>query len=408
MNRELYTWIYALICIFWCCISINVAQGQATGDNDSPSKIKYFEVTGSIGKVFGNFTNFPSRGLRKSLFLHTGKIRLESDLKWPSFYNYPLTGWTLGMAELGNREELGYQYSIMPYVEFRDRRLAKAKWSLYLGLGGSYFNRPFDLISNSNNKSIGGHFTWDLKIFINRVILRSDRFQLKLGAGLLHASSGHVELPNFGLNSFGINISGLFLHQAIPDRPFNVPNTKHAGGHNVILSLSAGIGLQELGGSDYPIDGPKKTVYTSSLGAALALNPHIRIKTGLRYRYYQAFHDYLLEHPNEALSAHPNKNSSSYHIYLGGEIILGYVSIDGDIGFTLYRPFYDRYFELFKKENGYDHFVGEYLPTRMGLNLYAIKPEKMPKHNISAGVHINANFSTADYSEISLKYYLKL
>jgi len=79
---------------------------------------------------------------------------VESKSEWAYRLNYPKTGIRLGINDMGNRDVVGYQFSIIPYVEFLLFPNKKNPLSLMVGLGSSYFTKKFDKKNNSLNHAV--------------------------------------------------------------------------------------------------------------------------------------------------------------------------------------------------------------------------------------------------------------
>ena len=84
------------------------------------------------------------------------------------------------------------------------------------------------------------------------------------------------------------------------------------------------------------------------------------------------------------------------------------------IDFNIYKPFYSQFEEDFpvaKQFQGYGEFKRNFkrlLSTRLGLKLYAVNTNKLPKHNFYIGPHIKANAGQADFSELAIGYVYRL
>ncbi len=87
---------------------------------------------------------------------------------------------------------------------------------------------------------------------------------------------------------------------------------------------------------------------------------------------------------------------------------MGHIGIDIMGGLNLYKPFYSEFNTVYEKNTGFRYLLKKHLASRMGLNLYVLNTNKLPKHNAFIGAHINANFGQADFTEFSIGYQLNI
>jgi hypothetical protein len=168
-----------------------------------------------------------------------------------------------------------------------------------------------------------------------------------------------------------------------------------------------GYGWHELGGTFDPIGTRDFPVNSYSLSGGAILKQHIKLSLGLTYRFYNSFYDYLVRRKNEIrteLGTNPRTESSNVFVFIGTEFLIGHIGLDLAFGFNLHKPFYDEFNVRWEFNEGFKNFRNKYLVTRFGLKFYLISNERMPRHNIYLGSHINANFGKADFMDLSLGY----
>jgi len=277
----------------------------------------------------------------------------------------------------------------------------KNPFKLKLGAGVSYFTARFDSLGNPHNEIIGSQFTWDVKVFLYKSIYRKGGFSLKLGAGFSHESNGHTRLPNLGVNSPMVSISGQFYNQKEDNylKPQRVKRG-NVSRKKYYLTLELGSGFQDQDETEGPEMGFLKPVYSSDISAAILFNKHIKLRGGFTYRYYKTYYDHILKDQVDGLLDNPELSSSNVSFYLGNEFLMGHMSIDALLGVNLYKPFYRK----FNPGTDTGITLQKTLLTRIGLNLYLINTHKLPKHNIFIGAHIKANFVKADYTDLTIGY----
>jgi len=130
---------------------------------------------------------------------------------WVSRYNFPETGISLIVQDLGYAE-LGRIYALLfHYTFFLNRRDANWLWSLRFGNGAGWNTRPYDKVSNPKNIIFGSHVLYAFQLSL-RVRYRFDGVPLSIegGPGLFHYSNGGTKPPNSGLNLPGIQIALIY------------------------------------------------------------------------------------------------------------------------------------------------------------------------------------------------------
>ena len=357
-----------------------------------------------VGKVVPNYIkNFPSTSLQHVINVDVGLLRRDTSSLWAKHYNYPKTGVSFFASTIGNNNIFGTQFAILPYISFDILKKRKKNYSLKLGLGASYFTTKYDPIENSRNLDIGSTYTWAFQAFLYREIFSNKGMTFKIGGGYSHASNGHTQLPNLGLNSALLSLSAQFNKQ--PNDAFTVtPKIKSKSKKNYTVSLERGLGFHEFGSKDYPIGGKKQLVEITSISVGRITKNHYKINAGLTHRFYNSYHDYIIDSNELKYINHPRKNASNLELFVGNEFYLGHVDIDIRLGVNLYKPFYKRFNELFPERTAIEQTLKSLFSTRLGLNLFLINTNKLPKHNLYFGTYIKANVDQADFTAVSLGY----
>ncbi len=362
----------------------------------------FIEPEYMIGKVIPMSNNFafPSTGYQQTVAINYGFTNNDTT-KWGKYYNHAESGFMLLYSNLGNNQVLGHQYSLLPFVSFRVFNNFKTPFKLKMGAGISYFTSRFDSTGNPTNEIVGSQFTWDVKIFLYKSIYKRDGFSLKLGLGFSHESNGHTRLPNLGVNSPMMSITGQFYNQK-EDNYVKPNRIKRANisPKKYYITFEEGLGFHDQDETEGPAMGFLKPVYSSDVSAAVLFNKHIKLRAGFTYRYYKTYYDHIADNQIEELIDSPNWSSSNFSFYLGNEFLMGHMSIDALLGVNLHKPFYRK----FNPGTGVGLTLQKNLLTRIGLNLYLINTHKLPKHNLFLGAHIKANMAKADYTELTLGY----
>ncbi len=372
----------------------------------SEERAYYLEPEYQFGKIIpiSSYGEPPEIGFQNSAALSFGFTNSDTT-KWGRYYNQAEAGVMMLYSNLGNNDVLGHQIGVLPFISFRVFNKLKNPLKLRLGAGISYFTHKFDSIDNFQNELIGASFTWDVKVFLYKSIYKNKKFNLQMGVGFSHESNGHTKLPNLGINSPMVSLSGQFYSQE--EANFHHPTRKkrgNVGPKNYFVDIRQGIGIHEQDETEGPRLGVVKPVYSTSASAAIIFNSHIKLRAGFTYRFYQHFYDHIIDSNVVSLSDDPRWNASNISFFLGNEFLMGHVGVDAELGFNLHRPFYN----TFNPKGDIALVMQKLLLTRIGMNLYLFNTHKMPKHNVYIGTHIKANNVKADYTEFTLGYSYKL
>ncbi|HAP01785.1 MAG TPA: hypothetical protein DCQ93_07685, partial [Bacteroidetes bacterium] len=370
-----------------------------------------------VGKIVANYSDFPKSTGRKTLYLDFGFYDNRKNNSTSRYYNFPASGISLSYSSLGNDSVFGREMDLVPFIDFNACHQLKNSFHFRFGIGASYFTKHYNRITNPTDEPIGSSVTWAFEAFIFQNVFSSKHLQVKAGAGFLHSSNGHTQLPNFGINSAMLSLSFQYFtkpitaQQTIVDRTIPTDRTLH-----FILQSRFGIGYHEFGGTTGPTGGPKKLVYTESISGGLILKQHVKLRLGFSYRFYEHYYEYILRnplatmenHPEKILSAHPVWNSSALTFIGSGEFLYNHFGLDLEGGINISKPFYHNFNRLYENDAQPFYFLKSFFATRMGLNYYFISAQKNPKNNFFIGAHINANFGQADFSELSCGYVFRV
>jgi hypothetical protein len=369
--------------------------------NCSAQKLPAFlETEVAIGKVIGNYPNFPPTGIRTGLALSYGVLHNDSSRSWPAYFNFPVTGITAAFHRLGNDQVYGYEATIIPFVAMSPSKNSKSPLWFKLGMGASYFSKHYFSGDNTQNLSVGSAFNWAFQVHINKSWMLSKNVGFQAGLGFLHASNGHTQLPNFGLNSLASEF-GLtwYLNESDPTYRPEKP-VKPSGKKSILLQARYGFGLQEFGGTTGPIGGDKRPVHCIGLGAALMMRKQWKIKANLTYRYYEHVNQYFITQENKT----NHWQASNLIFSIGSEFLMGHFGIDVEVGLNVFKPFFRTFHDLYESGGEFDYTLKRLFPSRFGFNTYLISNEKAWRNNLCLGASICANFGEADFSELSLTY----
>jgi len=383
---------------------ILVCQAQ---QNDTLIKsVAVIEIEAVGGYIVPNYPNYPAHNPLFGFWGSVGKIHNNSTFS--EHYNYPQTGFTLGYINLGNSKVFGDQLFLLPYLSLNTSKEKLNSWWFRFGLGAAYFTTFFDSIDNINNVAIGSSFTWAFQAALHKKWHLNNTTNIKIGGHYLHASNGHTQLPNFGLNSAAVSVALEYF----PNKNNQTNNlgtkTKNTFKKQWLIQVSQGVGMHELGATAHPIGGPKKEVYASKISVGLVFSNHLKIHSGFAYRFYQQYYDDILKNNLLPYVINPTSSASNVYYFIGSEFLFGHVGINIEGGLNLHKPYFNYFYPHYENSSNFDFWLKKLFCTQLGLNLYALNTQKFYKFNTFVGVHLNANFGQADFTAISAGAIFKL
>ncbi len=367
------------------------------------SKIYCFEGELKVGKISPTSPRFVPSGTLYSFLFSFGVINHNSENQWSRFHNFPITGVTLGFTNLGNPDVYGYEWKLIPYVEYCIGKKWSYRPSIKVGLGFSYTTQYYR--TNPANIALGSPINWAFELTFRQNILTTPYGIFRLGVGYVHSSDGHTQLPNMGINGLVTTISFMNIHQF---NKYNYKNKwetpKKENEIYYFFQLNPILGIHELGGPLGPVGGTKRAVYGSNFMGGLVLNRGFKFYIGFGYRYYDQF-NYVFQHDQ-----HPDIEkyssgvafASNFYILNGLELMYGHFGFTFEGGLNLYKPFYKTYCDLYSPENPTKYILKKYLNSRIGIKVYRYNINKGPKVNYFIGAHVNANLGQADFTEFSI------
>lgn len=372
-----------------------------------------------IGKTLEANTDFPDTQLQKDLFFSLGWYNNDTDKEWASRLNYPNIGVSIGFTDFGNSENIGYAYSILPFIEFSILKQKIKGLNLHVAFGSSYMDTQYNENSNEFNRAITTKINWSFRSFLYYDVFKNKTTDWRLGLGLLHHSNGHTKLPNQGLNSIAASISAKIDGEK--EAVLNLETHNFKSKSQTYLDFRFGLGQNVLSEKF----NSKKEVYSIAASAGKIINNTFKFGGGFYYRFYEHYYDYI--NNNEALVVeqvpHYTKNpfgyATAFGLFATSELLIDHIGIELDLGLNIYKPFYKIDWQLNKgysfenAENETIEVLGELdwyyeikrtVSARMGLKYYLRNTNRAPKHNLYIGAHINANLGQADFTELSLGY----
>lgn len=357
-----------------------------------------------FGRVINNYVfmdSFPQREMLKLNEINFG-VRTRGKKAWQERYGYPEVGVSLFAGSLGSKRQLGNTFGIVPNLTFHLNDTKSVKMKLKVGMGLTYFNNPFDSISNPYNILVGSHITnlsFASLIYQSRI---TEKLYFTITGSAIHASNGHYQIPNVGLNigsmDFGIKYyfsddTSKFKHNA--KLPKKAKKLK--------INFSYGIGQHEFAGSVFPVGTQKWTIYRASIFLSKRISPISNITFGIIGRYYPDYYNEITK--NNIFKDNLKYNSSILSVYLGHEFIAGHFALFTNVGYNFHAPFREYYIhENEKKSFSNDMLIA--ISTDIGLKYYFLNPDRNARFNVYMTVAVRAHYGTADFPELGMGFSL--
>lgn len=171
-----------------------------------------------VGGIHGGF-NVPHRKeIRNLVTGHSKAVELgvewapNRSKEWHFRYSDPYLGVDLFAVDLGNREQLGSQFSLIPYVRLPLHQ-GKNTHELKMGVGLGYATKTWDLDENIKGLVMGSHFNAALLLQYGFRFNVSPKLQLITGLRMNHFSNGAYTLPNLGTNNASVYVAARWRTQ---------------------------------------------------------------------------------------------------------------------------------------------------------------------------------------------------
>lgn len=348
-----------------------------------------------------------------------GKQHNDS-LNWVKQLRNPYTGIILQVANHGNVEKIGHTISLLPYIE-KPILLKNEKLKFLAALGVAYHTKKYDFVENWQNKAISTDFTYAFRMGLYYTVWGNSQLDSRINLNYLHYSNGHIQWPNNGINTIalGLNITYNGLHKTtIPTEKVS-PNKDIKKSKQSFFSLQTGIGEHAL----YRFYNYRRNVYSLDFMYGKVYNKIHKVGIGVFMRQYTNNYKYIKEGNNlvseeyPELQKNPFLNASSLGIALNYEFLMQHVSVETEVGLTLFRPFFETEYRLDAtlinkqtglyengKAEGLTYTIKRFVSGKLGLKYYLFNTNKEPKNNFYLGGHIVSRVGQADYSELALGY----
>jgi hypothetical protein len=365
--------------------------------NDSLEKLKSKfnpEFNTGNGSIIQNYPGVPNQNFVNYTGVNLLFQTRGSD-NWHQFYNYPQAGIQAAFGTFQSKE-FGYTIAALPNMIFRNQKRLYFK----MALGGAFFNKPFNYITNNRNLYIGYNFCNMTLFAFGKSFRVGKKMLINLDISFAHCSNGHTSLPNVGMNSFLLNV-GLQAYQ--PKNKKILPVYKLD--NKLIYTVRTSLGLHQFGATTKAVGGPTYPSYHLSFYVSKPFrNIHV-VDAGIVFSYYTSFHDYIVN--QEVYKTNINLKSSTGVVFIGHEFVFGNFGLSTQLGIYFYNPFFIQQKKLEGSWKNPVQKLEAYNTNRLGLVYYPFKKRNtlnQIKNQLMLGMFIKANLGQADLLEYLVGY----
>ncbi|MBL0342457.1 MAG: acyloxyacyl hydrolase [Bacteroidetes bacterium] len=362
-------------------------------------RTNFLEGSAGYGKMIRNYPDFPT--IENPAVITSVKFSRHFDgyKPWHRFYNFPKVGVNLTGGSLGNNSVLGHFAGLMSEFSFEKKLGNSFFWAPRLAMGVSWFSKPYNEFQNPANVVIGSAFTFLVSAEAAVGYELTSKTDLLLRFTLLHASNSHYKLPNVGMNLPAISIGARYYLSKTQEA--RLDTTEAIFNKKPQIHARVALGINELGSSTTPVNGPKYAVYLGSVYVAKLYSPINKVSAGIEAWYNTGVYDFIVSQDFYETKRHTQ--SMAVALVFGHEFLIGHFGLVTTLGLYIYNPFYkDRL-----KQNEIDGFkdkLKSYIPARLGFQYYLKNTMSEQNKNLFIGLYIKSNFGQADFLESSIGY----
>src|SRR6187549_362179 len=128
--------------------------------------------------------------------------------KWHQLHHYPTFGLGFTKFFFHPKDNL-FGNPVATYLFFNEpiAQFKKSKLAYDFDVGLSYGWKPYDSLTNPEQKSIGSSVNFIFMLGIQYEFKLSNRLEGIIGGNLNHISNGRIRSPNRGVNQYAVNAS---------------------------------------------------------------------------------------------------------------------------------------------------------------------------------------------------------
>jgi hypothetical protein len=381
-------------------ISILLANSYAQHVH-APDRNAFFVEPGfKTGKMIDIFPGVPSGTESYFTEINAG-FQSTGNQWWNSYYNFPRVGVLLSYGYLGNKEVLGSNISIQPNMTFKLAGNEKFSLRSRISLGFSWFLKPYDRITNPENKFIGSRITQNTQLSMEGNIKLTEKLILIAGFSFVHYSTGHVQIPNIGINIPTFNLGLVYYPNKIQDRS-KFTDTVFAVDKSILFNVQLALGVHEYASTTFATGGPKYPVYGGAFCFSKRVGMIATLQIGLHVNYYTSFYDYIIA--NDFYVSQQRIKSFTLTPFAGLELLVGRIGFVGQLGIYAYNPFINDMNAHLMKTGGKENKIKRMNANRLGIKYYLLAAARSASKKPYIGLVIKTNAGQADFVEVNMGY----
>lgn len=382
MNRLFFLLVFA-----YGCLSAAYTQGQDTLHR----RLWSLEANLHYAHVVENYSAVP-KSTNPFFVEFNANVQTNGTKDWHHFLGFPKFGLSVIAGNLGNSNQLGYMFGAFPNFTFNT---VNNKWyspRVNLGLGLAFFTKTY---SNTDtlNYYVGSHITALAHASVYIQLHLSKSVEMKAGIAVFHASNGHYQVPNLGINLPTLFVGFVYRPNAFPEK-FERKRME-ASASKIKFNMRVGIGVHELARTLGPVGTSKYAIYVTDFYLSKRFGNVSNVQAGVEINHYNSYYNYIVKN---GFFEEPQKlKATVISMFLGHELLIGRFSLLTQGGINVYNRFYDQYILMYKSERGLKADLKKYISTRLGLQYYMFNPPSSNKSKVFVGAYIKANFGQADF-----------
>jgi len=357
------------------------------------------ELTESVAEILKPPTSFPA--LNPAVFNQLNLIfPYKPGQTWQLRYHSPEIGCALVYGFLGNSAILGNQVGLMPNIAFETNKQARWGFQTKIGMGFSWFNNPYNILSNPENTLIGSRITNITYLGFSYRYTVTDKYNLYAGFSFYHFSNGHYTLPNIGLDAPALTLGvKRYLGQKSSRENDNHDSTAVKNDNKLHVNIFAGWGRHQFGSASSS-DGPRYSVYQCALFLSKRYRQIHNWQAGITFTYYSDYYDYIIN--QELFTSGQRLQATTIRPFIGHEFIMSHIGLLTQLGANVYSPFNTK-INVYGSR-GLSTALGPYISFKLGVQYYLNNPLFTNKNRMLVGIYLEARPTGADFPQLGLAW----
>ena len=249
---------------------------------------------------------------------------------WHVENNRPDLGISFQCIDFKNPAQMGYAYTIAPFMEIPlNVKEKRSRVILRLCWGATYISKIFDIKTNPKNIAIGSHVNayvqfrgfWQLRL--------SKNLRFEPGLTFTHASNGKSRNPNLGLNVVSLNAGLNYLIPAKNRLPvMNIDSSARTRTKNEFLAFAA------IGFNQRSIATPELNSYVVSIAYQRNVRNTHKFSAGLDFFYDE---NYFTDYENVFAKQPEGIEKMRVSARLGYSYNVGRISFPVELGYYIFE-----------------------------------------------------------------------